>query len=143
MCLHQLIGLGVNKENTAATIFGTTIHNCFISKFPIFYPKNIGLLFYSPNELWLKTMINVAGTINLDWILKIFLIIILKSSINKNLNQIEKYIIKNNINSNGIFFLPYLNHGGVIAPFFNENASGVIYGLNHDHNKYNIIQISL
>ena len=36
--------------------------------------------------------------------------------------------------------MPYLNHGGVIAPFVNENASGVIYGLNQDHNKYNIIQ---
>ncbi len=136
----SVIGLGINKENTAATIFGTTIHNCFISKFPIFYPKNIGLLFYSPNELWLKTMINVAGTINLDWIIKNFFNYNTKSSINKKLNQIEKHIIKHNVSSNGVFFLPYLNHGGVIAPFFNENASGVIYGLNHDHNKYNIIQ---
>ena len=51
-----------------------------------------------------------------------------------------EYLIKNNVESNGILFLPYLNHGGVIAPFFNENASGVIYGLNQDHNKYNIIK---
>ena len=28
----------------------------------------------------------------------------------------------------------------VIAPFFNKNASGVLYGLNQDHNKYNIIK---
>ena len=63
-----------------------------------------------------------------------------KSNIGKNLNKIEKYIIKKNIESSGILFLPYLNHGGVIAPFFNENASGVIYGLNQDHNKYNIIK---
>ena len=136
----SVVGLGVNKENTAATIFGTTIHNCFISKQPIFYPKNIGLLFYSPNALWLKTMINVAGTINLDWIIKNFFNFNSKININKNLNKIENYIIKKNINSNGIIFLPYLNHGGVIAPFVNENASGVIYGLNQDHNKYNIIQ---
>ncbi|MDA9749072.1 FGGY family carbohydrate kinase [Pelagibacteraceae bacterium] len=136
----SVIGLGVNKENSAATIFGTTIHNCFVSNRPIFYPKNIGLLFYSPNKLWLKTMINIAGTINLDWILKNFFKYNINTNIEKNLNQIEKFIIKNNINSNGIFFLPYLNHGGVIAPFFNENASGVIYGLNQDHNKYNIIQ---
>ena len=33
-----------------------------------------------------------------------------------------------------------MNHGGVIAPYFNENASGVIYGLNHEQNKYNIIK---
>ena len=93
----SVIGLGVNKENTAATIFGTTIHNCFIFKNPIFYPKNIGLLFYSPNELWLKTMINVAGTINLDWILKNLLNYNIKSNIDKNLNQTERYIIKKNI----------------------------------------------
>ena len=136
----SVIGLGVNKENTAATIFGTTIHNCFIFKNPIFYPKNIGLLFYSPNQLWLKTMINVAGTINLDWILKNLLNYNIKSNIDKYLNQTERYIIKKNIESNGILFLPYLNHGGVIAPFFNKNASGVFYGLNQDHNKYNIIK---
>ena len=136
----SVIGLGVNKEDVAATIFGTTIHNCFVSKSPIFYPKNIGLLFYSPNKLWLKTMINVAGTINLDWILKNFFNKKIKSNTEKNLNKIEKYLIKNDIKSNGIFFLPYLNHGGVIAPYFNENASGVIYGLNHEQNKYNIIK---
>lgn len=136
----SVIGLGVNKENSAATIFGTTIHNCFISRVPIFYPKNIGLLFYSPNKLWLKTMINIAGTINLDWILKNFFKDNSKPNKENDLNQIERYIIKKNIKSNGIFFLPYLNHGGVIAPFFNENASGVIYGLNQDHDKFNIMQ---
>ena len=136
----SVIGLGVNNANTAATIFGTTIHNCFVSKHPIFYPKNIGLLFYSPNSLWLKTMINVAGTINIDWVVKNFFNISNNDNLDKNILKIENHILKNNISSNGLYFLPYLNYGGVIAPFHNENASGVIYGLNHDHNKYNIFK---
>ena len=137
----SVIGLGANQPGTAATIFGTTIHNCYISKMPNFYPKNIGLLFYSPNSTWLKTMINVAGTINLDWGIKNFF------NFDKYLLDKKKYILKLEkkiskipIGSNNLIYLPYINFGGVIAPFHNETASGVIYGLNHKHNKYDILR---
>ena len=39
-----------------------------------------------------------------------------------------------------MIFLPYINFGGVIAPFFNEDAKGVLYGLNHNHDKYDILR---
>ena len=42
------------------------------SNIKIFKPKNIGLLFYSPNNQWLRTMINVAGTVNFDWVINNF-----------------------------------------------------------------------
>lgn len=136
-----VLGLGADKPGTAATIFGTTIHNCYVSRKPIFYPKNIGLLFYSPNDTWLKTMINVAGTINLDWGIKNFF------NYDKYLLDKKQYILKLEskikkipIGSNNLIFLPYINFGGVIAPFHNEKASGVFYGLNHKHNKHEILR---
>jgi len=137
----SIIGLGANKIGSAATIFGTTIHNCYISKSPIFYPKNIGLLFYAPNSTWLKTMINIAGTINLDWAIKNFFDFddyMLNKK--KYLLNLEKKIQKLPIGSKQLIFLPYINFGGVIAPFHNENATGILFGLNHKHNKYDILR---
>ena len=137
----SVLGLGANRPGTAATIFGTTIHNCYISNKPNFYPRNIGLLFYSPNSTWLKTMINVAGTINLDWAIKNFF------NNDEYLSNKQKYILKLEnqikkipIGSNNLIYLPYINFGGVIAPFHNEKASGVFYGLSHSHNKYEILR---
>ena len=46
--------------------------NFYVSNKPLFKPKNCGLLFFSPNNQWLRTMINVAGTTNFDWIAKNF-----------------------------------------------------------------------
>ena len=137
----SVLGLGANKEGTAATIFGTTIHNCYVSKKPNFYPKNIGLLFYSPNSTWLKTMINVAGTINLDWGIKNFFNFDEYSSNKKKyLLKLENKISKIPIGSNDLIYLPYINFGGVIAPFHNEDARGVFYGLHHNHYKYDILR---
>ena len=137
----SVIGLGATKEKNAATIFGTTIHNCYISSNPLFKPKNIGLLFYSPNNMWLKTMINVAGTINLEWAIKNFFDFNLyKINKDKYLDKLEKIISNYPIGSKGLIYLPYINFGGVIAPFFNENAKGVLFGLNHNHDKYDILR---
>ena len=137
----SVIGLGAVTNRNAATIFGTTIHNCYVSTKPLFKPKDIGLLFYAPNNTWLKTMINVAGTMNLDWVIKNFFDIKLyKRNKFKYINQLEKNITQKPIGSNGLIYLPYINFGGVIAPFFNEEAKGVIYGLNHNHDKYDILR---
>lgn len=136
-----ILGVGASKPGSAATIFGTTIHNCFVSRKPVFHPKNIGLLFYSPNSTWLKTMINVAGTINLDWAIKNFFdyeeYLLDKK---KYLHKLELKIKNIPIGSNNLIYLPYINFGGIIAPFHNEKATGVFYGLNHKHNKYEILR---
>ena len=86
-------------------------------------------------------MINVAGTINLDWGIKNFF------NYDKYLLDKKQYILKLEskikkipIGSNNLIFLPYINFGGVIAPFHNEKASGVFYGLNHKHNKHEILR---
>ena len=137
----SVIGLGAIENKNAATIFGTTIHNCYVSTKPLFKPKDIGLLFYAPNNTWLKTMINVAGTMNLEWVIKNFFDIKLyKKNKTKYINLLENIISQKPIGSNGLIYLPYINYGGVIAPFFNEEAKGVFFGLNHNHDKYDILR---
>jgi hypothetical protein len=39
---------------------------------PVFEPFELGLLFALPDHLWLRVMVNLAGTSNLDWALQTF-----------------------------------------------------------------------
>jgi sugar (pentulose or hexulose) kinase len=126
------IGLGAIKKGICSSIVGTTCHNFYVSEKPFFKPKNSGLLFYSPNNQWLRTMINVAGTINFDWVVNNFYND--KSLSNSNLlSKIEKKFNNYSTIKNNIIFLPYLNYGGTISPFFNLNTKAEIFGLLPHH----------
>lgn len=135
------IGLGAIKKGMCSSIVGTTCHNFYVSDKPFFKPKNSGLLFYSPNKQWLRTMINVAGTTNFDWVVKNFY----KEKSLGNLNflsKIEKKFQNYDINNNNIIFLPYFNYGGTISPFFNLNAKAEIFGLLPHNDRDDILYAS-
>ena len=129
------IGLGATKQGMCSSIVGTTCHNFYVSNKPLFKPKNCGLLFFSPNNQWLRTMINVAGTTNFDWIAKNFY----KNESKDFLSQKEKKFYNYDIKNNNIIFLPYLNYGGSISPFFNINSKAEIFGLLPHHNNDDIL----
>ena len=134
------IGVGAIKNGITSTIIGTTCHNYLVCDKPMFKPKNTGLLFYTPNRQWLRTMINVAGTTNFDWVVENFykdkLLSKNKIEIIKNF---EKSLKLKNINSSDLIFLPYLNYGGSISPFFNLNAKAEIFGLLPHHTRDDIL----
>ena len=132
------IGLGAIKNGMCSSIIGTTCHNFYVSDKPFFRPKNSGLLFYSPNNQWLRTMINVAGTTNFDWIVKNFF---QDYSTNKSnsLSLIENKFKKYDTLKNHIIFLPYLNYGGTISPFFNLNTKAEIFGLLPHYTRHDIL----
>ena len=62
-------GVGAIHNNQTSTIIGTTCHIILLAQ-NLFFPKT--LVYSIPNNQWLRTMINVAGTTNLDWIVKNF-----------------------------------------------------------------------
>ena len=128
------IGVGAVHNGMCSSIVGTTNHNFLVLNKPLFKPKNVGLLFYSPNNQWLRTMINVAGTTNFDWVIENFFKDKIKfKSKQKIINDFEKKITNNTIIKNQIIFLPYFNYGGSISPFFNLNAKAEIFGLLPHH----------
>ena len=59
------IAAGAVEPGMACTILGTTCHNGVVADEPLFEPPNIGLLFTLPDLLWLRVMVNLAGTPNL------------------------------------------------------------------------------
>tara|TARA_B100000029_G_scaffold516756_1_gene633740 strand:- start:7218 stop:8723 length:1506 start_codon:yes stop_codon:yes gene_type:complete len=137
------IGVGAIKNGMCSTIVGTTCHNYLVSSKPLFKPLNAGLLFYSPNNQWLRTMINVAGTTNFDWVIENFFKDKISFQSKKEIiKNFEKKFKKNNIKNNQIIFLPYFNYGGSISPFFNLNTKGEIFGLQPHHSGEDILLAS-
>ena len=135
------IGLGAIKKGMCSSIVGTTCHNFYVSDKPFFKPKNSGLLFYSPNNQWLRTMINVAGTTNFDWVVKNFYKEKSLSDLSF-LSKIEKKFQNYDIKKNNIIFLPYFNYGGTISPFFNLKAKAEIFGLLPHNDRDDILYAS-
>ena len=64
-----VLGAGAVTPGIACSVVGTTCLNGVVSDEPVFTPRDMGILFTVPGGLWIKTMVNVAGTINLDWAL--------------------------------------------------------------------------
>ena len=134
------IGVGAVYGGVTSTIIGTTCHNYLVCDKPMYKPKNTGLLFYTPNHQWLRTMINVAGTTNFDWVVESFYKdkLQVKNKI-EIIKDFEKSLKLKNINGSDLIFLPYLNYGGSISPFFNLKAKAEIFGLLPHHTRDDIL----
>ena len=128
------------KSNQKISIIGTTCHNIIVKKYPKIPKNNSGLFFASINNTWLKTMINVAGTTNIDWVIKNFYTKFNNYSDKiKIINIFEKKYLTKGKPENSIIFLPYLNYGGSISPFVNFKSKAEIFGLLPHHDKFDIL----
>ena len=138
--IASTLGSSGIKNNQKITIIGTTCHNIIVKKNSQIPKKNSGLFFSSLNKTWLETMINVAGTTNIDWIINNFY-----SKPNQYIDKIkfikkfEKQYLKKHFHQTSIIFLPYLNYGGSLSPFVNLNSKAEIFGLLPHHNKFDIL----
>ncbi len=138
--IASILGSGGINKNQKLTIIGTTCHNIVVkdnSKIP---NNNAGLFFSSLNDTLLETSINVAGTTNIDWVIKNFYF----NNLNylSKINLIKKFendYIKKKYPQNSLIFLPYLNYGGSISPFVNLNSKAEIFGILPHHNKFDIM----
>ncbi len=130
---------GINS-NQKISIIGTTCHNIIIKNNPKIPNTNSGLFFSSLDSTWLETMINVAGTTNIDWVIKNFF---QKSDSYLNkikiIKKFEKEYLLQKLPETNLIFLPYLNYGGSISPFVNFNSKAEIFGLLPHHNNFDIL----
>ncbi|OCI90914.1 hypothetical protein A6U85_25400 [Agrobacterium sp. 13-626] len=108
-----VLGAGVHRPGQAVTVLGTSCLSGVLYDHPMFEPKNIGHLFVTPGDRWLKAMVNVAGTTVLDWCLKALCPDIgMGDSPYENL---EAVALSSMAGSNGVAFIPYLSASGVIS----------------------------
>ncbi len=138
--IASTLGSGGINKNQKISIIGTTCHNIIVKNNSKISKNNTGLFFSSVNKTWLDTMINVAGTTNIDWVIKNFYdnTKFYSEKIN-HIKKFEKKYINKKYPETSLIFLPYFNYGGSISPFVNFKSKAEIFGLLPHHDKFDIM----
>jgi sugar (pentulose or hexulose) kinase len=135
------IAAGAVEAGVACTILGTTCHNGLIADEPVFEPPNVGLLFTLPDGLWLRVMVNLTGTPNLDWALRA-----LFSDLAGVRPGVSAYAELDRIASarpagvEGLVYHPYLSDVGLIAPVVARGVRAQFSGLRATHGREDLLR---
>ncbi|MCX5512742.1 FGGY-family carbohydrate kinase [Kaistia algarum] len=133
-----VLGAGAVDAGIACSVVGTTCLNGVVSEAPVFTPRDMGILFTVPGHLWIKTMVNVAGTTNLDWAL---------TALCPDLagrpdayEMLAELAASSPPGADGAGYVPYLSHIGIIAPRLEPGARAGFFGLNPDHGRSDLVR---
>ena len=133
-----VIGAGGHLPGQATTVLGTTCLNGVLFDHPVFEPRDLGLLFIVPGGLWMKTMVNVAGTTVLDWCLSALCPdIAAREHPYEALGALAETSVAG---ANGVVFVPYLSASGVIAPHIQPRARAGFHGLAPHHGRADMVR---
>lgn len=132
------IGAGGLKPDAATAILGTTCMAGVCHRQPVFTPPELGLLFSLPEAHWYRAMVNVAGTLNLDWIIKLLAPELADKP--HLFTQVTSLAEASPPGANGITYLPYLSESGIIAPVADPQARAQFSGMHAGHDRNDIIR---
>lgn len=128
-----VIGAGGLSAGTATAVLGTTCMVGVVHDRPVFEPVDMGLLFTLPGERWYRAMVNVAGTLNLDWAF---------SALAPDMaDKPERFCLLDEMlratppGANGLTYLPYLSESGIIAPRVDPTARAQFANLSPRHDR--------
>ena len=136
------IGAGAVAPGMACTVLGTTCHNSLVVPQAVFEPPDVGLLFVLPETSWLRTMVNLTGTPNLDWGIRQFC----GQEMEQTSSQQELFETAQALaqqsppGANGVIYHPYLNPVGVIAPFVEPGARAQFFGITNTHTRHDLLR---
>jgi sugar (pentulose or hexulose) kinase len=133
-----VIGASALETGMAMAVLGTTCMVGIVSDQPVFTPPDLGLLFTLPGENWFRAMVNVAGTLNLDWAIETLLPDIARQP--DLYARMEAMIAPLPIGNEGVVYLPYLSESGIIAPVVDHEARAGFYGLAPRHGRPHMIR---
>lgn len=133
-----VIGASALEAGTALAVLGTTCMVGIVSDQPVFTPPDLGLLFTLPGETWFRAMVNVAGTLNLDWAIETLLPDMAREP--DLYARMEAMIAPLPIGCEGVVYLPYLSESGIIAPVVDHEARAGFHGLAPRHGRPHMIR---
>jgi sugar (pentulose or hexulose) kinase len=128
-----IVGASALQPGTALVILGTTCIAGVVSDEPVFTPPDLGLLFTLPGKAWFRSMVNVAGTLNLDWAIRTILGETKRDA--ALFEALDRMIADVPVGSDGVVYLPYLSDSGIIAPVFDQRARAGFSGLTPRHGR--------
>lgn len=136
--IATVIGAGGVKAGRATAILGTTCMVGVCHDQPVFAPPDLGLLFSLPDRHWYRAMVNVAGTLNLDWAIDL-VAPDLKDDPDL-FSRIADMAAAVPPGANGVTYLPYLSQSGIIAPIADPHARAQFCGLHAGHGRADLIR---
>lgn len=128
-----VVGASALQAGAALVVLGTTCIAGVVADQPVFTPPDLGLLFTLPGEAWFRSMVNVAGTLNLDWAITTILGETTRDA--ALFRRLDEMVSAVPIGSDGVVFLPYLSESGIIAPVFDQQARAGFFGLTPRHGR--------
>ncbi|MGB3541150.1 MAG: FGGY-family carbohydrate kinase [Mesorhizobium sp.] len=133
-----VLGAGCHEPGEAVTVLGTTCLNGVLFDRAVYEPVDLGLLFILPENRWMKTMVNVAGTTVLDWCLSTLCPdLALEAQPYEALGKLAERSVPG---ANGVVFVPYLSASGVIAPRIEPRARAGFHGLAPHHTRADMVR---
>ena len=136
--IANIIGAGGLRSGATTAILGTTCMAGVCHTQPIFTPPDLGLLFSLPEQHWYRAMVNVAGTLNLDWTVRLVAPELANSK--DTFTQLTQMVASISPGANGVTYLPYLSASGIIAPVSNPQARAQFCGLHSGHGRADVIR---
>lgn len=133
------LGAGAYRPGQACTIVGTSFLNNFIYDAPSFDPPGIGVQTRAGGGGWVRSLVNTAGTMNLEWFLNQFCAAERASEPNVY-DWAEATASAIPIGCEGVMYHPYLNTTGVIAPFLNPVARAQFFGVSVEHTRAHLLR---
>jgi xylulokinase len=121
-----MIGTGNIKEGIISESTGTVLSIATMVKSPVFYKKAVPCHYGPFKDTYVLLPVCESGGVSLEWFKDNFIA-------DQSFREIDKTLQQKSI-PNEIIFLPYIT--GVNAPDYNENASGVFYGIKIKHDKF-------
>lgn len=133
-----VIGAGGLAPGRATAVLGTTVMVGVCHDVPVFDPPDIGLLFTLPGSVWYRSMVNVAGTLNLDWAVDVLAPDIATRP--DRYEAVTALAASVPAGAEGLTFLPYLSESGIIAPVVDRAARAQFAGLSPRHGRAHLFR---
>lgn len=128
-----VIGAGGLRPGSVTAVLGTTCMVGVCLDRPSFEPADLGLLFSLPGDCWYRAMVNVAGTLNLDWALDALAPDL--SALPDRYDRVTDMARSVAVGAHGLTYLPYLSESGIIAPVVDVRARAQFAGLVPSHGR--------
>jgi sugar (pentulose or hexulose) kinase len=134
----SVIGAGAGAPGLACTVLGTTCLNGLVVDKPLFEPRDLGLLFTVPGGLWMKTMVNVAGTTNIDWCLRALCPDF--AGLTESYDALAACAEAGGVGAGGVVYMPYLSASGIISPRIESGARAGFFGCDPGHRREHLVR---
>jgi sugar (pentulose or hexulose) kinase len=137
------LGGGAYKPGQVCSIIGTSFLNNILSASSSFSPFGIGVQTSTVNSIFIRSMVNTSGTINLQWFLENFCaneMLQAKRKKTSIYDWAEKTASNVPVGSEGVIYHPYINTTGVVSPFVNPTARAQFFGISSQNTRAHFLR---